>query len=157
MALPGGFSLNFQIFVRQSEYTNKLVHTQRTSLDDIWCWFWKESSRPFALDKNNFKRCIRTTISMRCWLFQYSLFNLLLFQPPSIRYMKIWHWIRISFERPLAHISSLAVLHNLFYSSVHFFQGPAKAQSFSSLLLGICEEERSKGVGRLVLLKKATN
>ena len=119
---------------------------------------------PFVLQKNNFKRCKRTTSrshEVDYFNFHFSTAFFLSFCP-SIRFMKIWHcWIRICTQTS-THIHLLVNCtfsyspdSNLFYSSFHFFfQGSAKAPSFSSLLLGVCEEERGKGVGGLVLLKK---
>ena len=98
MAPPGGlvWTSRFVFATLPSEYTNKLVHTQRTSVDDIWCWFWK---------RRVLLHCIKTTLngtegqsrSHEVDYFTFSLFNSVLsfILPSCIRYMKIWHWIRI--------------------------------------------------------------
>ena len=159
MAPPGGLVWTSRFFVRHSsEYTNKLVHTQRTSVDDIWCWFWK---RLLLL------HCIKTTLNgtegqSRCHevdYFTFSLFNssiLLSFILPScIRYMKIWHWIRIFSLKPMhTHLIRIISCKLHFFISSQFLtfiffipvftssfaEGSAKAPFFSSFFLGVCEE-----------------
>ena len=57
-----GLSLNFQICVRHSEYTNKLVHTYTTNFAWWYMMLILKEACAFALHKNSFKQC-RSTFS----------------------------------------------------------------------------------------------
>jgi len=138
MAPPGGLVWTSRFFVRHSsEYTNKLVHTQRTSVDDIWCWFWK---RVVLL------HCIKTTSNgtegqSRCHevdYFTFSLFNSVLsfILPSCIRYMKIWHWIRIFSLKPMhTHLIRIISCKLHFFISSQFLTYIFSLFQFSLLLL----------------------
>jgi len=113
-----------------------------------------EASRPFALNKNNFKRCIRTTVSKWMRLIISIFIVQLSFILPKYQIYENMT-LNQDHSNPRAHISSGFLVNCLltiflFQCSLHF-QGSSKAPSFSSLLLGVCEEERGQRVGRLVL------
>ena len=170
MALPGAlvWTSRFLFATLRSIQINLYIRTQRTSLDDIWCWFWK---RLVLL------HCIKTALNSAevhsqrheggdYFNFPCSDAFFLSFCPSIRSDMKIWHWIRIiiqtntyTFLTPCKLRFLLGGL-TIFIPVFTFLQGrfPNSCHSFpkifSSLLLGVCEEERSKWVGWLVLLKK---
>ena len=120
----------------------------------------------FGLLENNFKQHKKTSSELWGWLFLFIQFNnFLTFISPAaagIRYMKIWHRIRI--VQTHTHLSSVFIVNCSFSPPCHrqltnysfpvvFTFDPIWGFS-SGLLLGVGEEKRSKRVRWLVLLKE---
>ena len=170
MALPGAlvWTSRFLFATLRSIQINLYIRTQRTSLDDIWCWFWK---RLVLL------HCIKTALNsaeVHSQRHEGGIISTFLVQTLSF-----FHFAQVSDQIWKYDIESIRIIQThtytfltpcklrfllggltIFIPVFTFLQGrfPNSCHSFpkffSSLLLGVCEEERSKWVGWLVLLKK---
>ena len=176
MALPGAlvWTSRFLFATLRSIQINLYIRTQRTSLDDIWCWFWK---RLVLL------HCIKTALNsaeVHSQRHEGGIISTFLVQTLSF-----FHFAQVSDQIWKYDIESIRIIQThtytfltpcklrfllggltIFIPVFTFLQGsfPNSCHSchsfpkfFSSLLLGVCEEERSKWVGWLVLLKKGNN